>query len=321
MTLSLLTLNSGGCTGALKNASIQKYINTIHNNPNIIFLQESCRLTETDFCWNMWQHTPICSPSPTRGSGITTLVDKTKIDIILSENILPGHILYTQIYLNNTYFHLYNVLIPQNDNKAIDSLQALREHCVQRRGDGVIVIGGDFNCTLDPALDRLRMPVEHRPGVAAALADVADVLSLRDVWRVRNPSPKTLHGSEIIPRPSLAFPRPDSIVFTARPTFFPPSPPAKLPLAPFPTIPLSPSISGSPLPSRGDLDIGTSIIPFWTTPITSTSLIFSGKNGKHKKMIFLPSPPGGTLASPTSKQSPNLTAVRSLMKNGGLFLN
>ena len=202
MTLLLLTLNTGGCTAALKNASIKTYVENLCNSPDIIFLQETHFLIPNNPVWKMWPYTPLCAPSPTRGSGITTLVKNSNTVIVTSKIISNGHILFTKVRTNNTlfFFYLYNFLIPQNDKLALNSIQSFREHCAQLADDGVIVIGGDFNCTEDPVINRLRMPVEHRPRVACALSDAVSALSLRDIWRSLNPQScskpvGTLHGT------------------------------------------------------------------------------------------------------------------------------
>ena len=165
----------------------------------------------------MWPYTPLCAPSPIRGWGITTLIKNKNVAIMNSKIIYDGHILFTTVKTNNTIFYLYNFLIPQNDKLALDSIQSFREHCAQLADDGVIVIGGDFNCTEDPVVDRLRMPIEHRPRVACALSDAVSALISGAVLTQKY---KNSHGPEITPRPSLARPEPDSIVFTAHPIYY-----------------------------------------------------------------------------------------------------
>ena len=58
MALSLLTLNIGGCSAPT--------LNKITSNPVIVLLQETYTLNEKSRCWNVWSHTPFCSPGPTR---------------------------------------------------------------------------------------------------------------------------------------------------------------------------------------------------------------------------------------------------------------
>ena len=54
--------------------------------------------------------------------------------------------------------------------------------------DGTILIAGDFNCTENPAIDRLCTLTERRPKVAMALKNVVNTLSLCDAWRRLNPN-------------------------------------------------------------------------------------------------------------------------------------
>ena len=63
---------------------------------------------------------------------------------------------------------MYNVLIPQADEKATLAITALHNH-ISLCCDGTILIAGDFNCTENPAIDRLCMLTERRPKVAMAL--------------------------------------------------------------------------------------------------------------------------------------------------------
>ena len=189
MALSLLTLNTGGCSAQTQNASFQIYVDRIASNPDLVLLQETYTLTENSSSWNTWSHTPFCSPGPTRGSGVTTLINKSKIDILSSSSICDGYILYNKINYSHCIYHIYNTLIPQTDQKAIHAITALYNHC-SSCSDGVIVIGGDFNCTENPAIDRLCMPRERRPKVALALKNAVDALSLCDAWRRMNPNEK-----------------------------------------------------------------------------------------------------------------------------------
>ena len=92
-----------------------------------------------------------------------------------------------KLFLKVIFFTTKLSLIAQTDYMALAAVRALFNHCGQC-GDGVIVIGGDFNCTINPSIDRLRRPTEHRPKISMALNDTVNCLSLCDVWRRRNPS-------------------------------------------------------------------------------------------------------------------------------------
>ena len=190
MTLSLLTLNTGGCASPVKNASICTYVDNIAFNPDIVFLQEINDSSQNSPCWNIWSsYTPICAPSHTRGSGVAILYRSNLFNVVDSSIIFESHILYLKVEFNNVLYHLYNVLIPQDNKVALSAIQCLEDDLVQRK-DGVIIIGGDFNTTPNPSLDRFCMPIEHRPKIANALQSVLDSYHLSDVWRRLHPHDK-----------------------------------------------------------------------------------------------------------------------------------
>ena len=163
MTLSLLSLNTGGCSSTTKNAALHVYVEHFFSTYDILLLQETHNLTEMSSCWGLWPHTPLSSPLISRGSGVTTLINTNNLDIISSSTIFPGHILYCKIKSNENIFHIYNVLIPQTDPIALRAINSLLSHLLLSRDDGIIVVGGNFNCTEKPALDRLLMPQSHLP--------------------------------------------------------------------------------------------------------------------------------------------------------------
>ena len=189
MTLSLLTLNTGGCSSRNQNASFKVYVEQITFNPDVILLQETYHLKDSNSCWNTWSHKPFSSPGITRGSGVTTLINSSKIDILSTSVVFDGYILYNKFCHNNCIYHVYNTLIPQSDDLAIQAITALNYH-TSTCHDGTIVIAGDFNCTENPVFDRLCMHAERRPKVVKALQNTLNKLALCDVWRRLKPKEK-----------------------------------------------------------------------------------------------------------------------------------
>ena len=94
MTLSLLTLNTGGCASPVKNASICTYVDNIAFNPDIVFpSRKSMTLLKNSSCWNIWSsYTPICAPSHTRGSGVAILYRSNLFNVVDSSIIFESHI-------------------------------------------------------------------------------------------------------------------------------------------------------------------------------------------------------------------------------------
>ena len=211
LSLSLLSLNTGGCSSNIKNAALHVYVENLFSSYDILLLQEleTHGLMEMSSCWSLWPYTPLFSSSISRGSGVTTLINTNNLDIISSSIIFPGHILHCKIKSNENIFHIYNVLIPQTDSIALRAINSLLSHLSLSRDDGIIVVGGDFNCTENPALDRLLTPAEHRPRVAAALEDAVGALSLSVTsgadWIPRN---RNSPGCGTIHPKSVEFPKP-----------------------------------------------------------------------------------------------------------------
>ena len=189
MTLSLMTLNARGCSSSVKNASLYTYVDKFCHKPDVVFLQETSVLDNHFFSWNSWHnYTPFCNPSPSRGSGVTTLI-KNNITVLETASVFDGYVTFSKIAHNDVIFYLYNILIPQADSDASKAIDLFLKHS-DSRSDGVIIVGGDFNCTFDPELDRLGIRTEHRPKISMALENVLENLSLYDVWRRRNPAEK-----------------------------------------------------------------------------------------------------------------------------------
>ena len=193
--ISLLSLNTGGCGAPLKNASLHTYVINFAPNSNIIFLQETGNLSSDSKCWDSWSSfSPICAPSPNRGAGVTTLYkNNCNISFIDSQVLIEGNLLYVKVRFDDCIFHLYNVLIPQDNSVALTVISSLESHSHSLR-EGYVIMGGDFNCTLNPSLDRHDMPREHRQKIASTLQRVIDKTHLYDAWRRIHPVRKNSRG-------------------------------------------------------------------------------------------------------------------------------
>ena len=188
MTLTLATLNTGGCSETLKNLSVRTYVDLTLHNPDIVLLQETNTLNANSSCWSHWPYSVHCAQSNSRGTGVATLFKNScNYDILKSTVVFPNYLLYNQLKAGNVILHIYNVLIPQADAKAKDCIEAFLSHS-SNHSDGSVIIGGDLNCTINPALDRFHNPCEKRRKVAQALQNSFDEIGVCDVWRRRNPT-------------------------------------------------------------------------------------------------------------------------------------
>lgn len=56
------------------------------------------------------------------------------------------------------------------------------------KGEGIILIGGDFNCILNTKLDRLPVIIRPQSKMSRVLSDMMKELGLVDVWRHLHPN-------------------------------------------------------------------------------------------------------------------------------------
>ena len=54
-----------------------------------------------------------------------------------------------------------------------------------------IILGGDFNCTLNPLLDKKGGIFTPRKSVVKTIESLQDELDLVDIWRIKNPTKKS----------------------------------------------------------------------------------------------------------------------------------
>ena len=61
-----------------------------------------------------------------------------------------------------------------------------------------IILGGDFNCPLNPFLDKKSGILTQRKSVVKIIKSLQDEFDLVDIWRIRNPTKKVLRGARTL---------------------------------------------------------------------------------------------------------------------------
>ncbi len=98
-----------------------------------------------------------------------------------SFEIVPGRILRVDVALGSAILSLFNVYAPNDGRERIIFFEKLSDalsHCPQ---NNIIMLGGDFNCTLNQQLDRNHN--EPHPSSANALKKIVDYYNFVDLWR------------------------------------------------------------------------------------------------------------------------------------------
>ena len=104
----------------------------------------------------------------------------------LFQEIVKGRFISLELVINNFHFTLFNVYAPSESAEwraffvsVINHLQAV-DFC------RCVCIGGDFNCTFEPGIDR-NTPEPH-PESCSNLSLFFSRVGLLDVWRVLYPN-------------------------------------------------------------------------------------------------------------------------------------
>ena len=106
-----------------------------------------------------------------------------KINILEHCGDHEGRYIICNIEIDNTKYTICNVYAPNEDNP--NFFRNLLKK-VDKMSQEYVIIGGDFNLTLEPKLDRLNSMINNY-NAAKVLKTCIEEEILHDVWRDRNP--------------------------------------------------------------------------------------------------------------------------------------
>lgn len=119
--------------------------------------------------------------------------------------VYPGFISSFEFTSFNKKYVLVNIYVPNDQSLARDVLLVLKTHLLPFCND-VIIMSGDFNCTLDPEIDRSSGNESHKIAMHN-LSSIVTNYELVDIFRHRNPQKvqyskytnnrQALHGSRL----------------------------------------------------------------------------------------------------------------------------
>lgn len=107
---------------------------------------------------------------------------------VVFKETVKGHLISVNFVFNNTRLRCFNLYVPSRScERKLFFSGTLRDTLEADDADDVLtVVEGDFNSTLNPALDRNSS--EPHPESARALADIVQRLDLLDTWRLQHPA-------------------------------------------------------------------------------------------------------------------------------------
>ena len=103
--------------------------------------------------------------------------------------------------LNGEQTLLVNINGPNRDNELVAFYLSLLQTIVKNDFDTIenIIIGGDFNCPLNPTVDKRGGNLFPRQSVINTIEELQSELDLHDIWRIKNPTTRSYTWSQSEP--------------------------------------------------------------------------------------------------------------------------
>ena len=88
---------------------------------------------------------------------------------------------------------LINIYAPNKDSNIVSFFNNLLVHCKKNNLDEEenIIMGGDFNCPLNPSIDKKGGLLNTRKAVISTIGNLQEELDLVDIWRVKHSEKKS----------------------------------------------------------------------------------------------------------------------------------
>ena len=169
---------------------------------NIIFLQETHSTSDKEKQWKAEWGAPLefaHGSSNSRGVGILL---RNGFDCVIKRKFIDpaGRYIGIETQINDESYFLLNVCGPNNDNQAAQFYWKLQS--MLKSEDLVyedkIIVGGDFNCPLNPVLDKRGGLLITRKQVEC-IEELQKICNLHDIWRIKNPNTRSYTWSQKSP--------------------------------------------------------------------------------------------------------------------------
>ena len=185
------SLNVRELNNSNKRQTIFQWLKTKHKG--IVLLQETYSQEKDELEWmSDWGNKIVFSHGTRHSSGVAVLLDNTyDYDLIDIKRDDQGRFLLLNIEINKESFILINVYAPTQDNSKeqkqfFEKLSDILDEFIGCN----IILGGDFNVCLNPAIDKqggVRIKQSDRAKQVNLIAENNDLI---DIWRALNEDKK-----------------------------------------------------------------------------------------------------------------------------------
>ena len=159
-------------------------------------MQETHSIERNEAAWKReWRAPLYYSHEANNARGVAILI-RNKFDCIVQESAIDadGRFLMIKVLLNGEQALLVNVYGPNRDSQLSSFYQNLLKHILEKGFDTIdnTIMGGDFNCPLNPIVDKRGGNLIPRQTVINSTDHLQSELDLHDIWRIKHPTLKSL---------------------------------------------------------------------------------------------------------------------------------
>jgi exonuclease III len=161
-------------------------------NADIVFLQDIHTIPSEEDTWKLIWRGNILFSHFSSNTAVIAICFSNKLDYQILEHkiILPGRILHVTVCIQEQNYHLINVYAPICPKEKVIFLRSLKHHLNDLESSTPIFLGGDFNCTINPKLDRTGDNEPH-PQTSAEFKHIVKRFKLNDTFRNIHPYQQT----------------------------------------------------------------------------------------------------------------------------------
>ena len=166
---------------------------------DVIFLQETHSTKDNELLWKReWGAPLFCSHGANNSRGVAILI-RNNFDCSIEEIVTDadGRYIMLNVLLKGERTILVNIYGPNRHNKLVDFYHSvLKSIKIHNFDTDNIIMGGDFNCPLNPILDKRGGNLMPRQSVINAIESLQWELDLHDIWRIKNPTERSFTWSQ-----------------------------------------------------------------------------------------------------------------------------
>uniref|UniRef100_A0A3B3DKH2 Reverse transcriptase domain-containing protein n=1 Tax=Oryzias melastigma TaxID=30732 RepID=A0A3B3DKH2_ORYME len=186
LRIGSLNINGGGRDRG-KRAMLELFIK--QNKLDIILLQETHTVAGDDTEWQKWWGgSCFLSHGTSNSRGVSILISPTvRMTVLSHDQPVAGRMQAVKLRIEELNFTILNIYAPNAGGERESFFEVIKLELEKCKEDQLI-LGGDWNCTLEPSRDRTGIEPNIRS--SKLLKSITRHYSLVDVWRTKHPTQK-----------------------------------------------------------------------------------------------------------------------------------